>query len=157
MKRSLYFSTDEDLRPWCFAENLKTDKEEKFVDLVRCQHRFTTRYFKDLKSNNTNFHFKDLIAAHIHMAVDAANQDSKQGNHGKSASWMDDQCHTYLDMVDQVMINGIKPDIVQDARWTLMLRCFTWSRSVHLVDKWEPGWAPQNAAVYRSQIPVWIS
>ena len=141
----------------CFAENLKTAKEEEFVHLLRCQHRSTTEYFQELKSNITNFRFKDLVAAHIHMAVDAASQDSKQENHGKPASWMDDRCYTYVDMVDKVVINGIKPEIVQDAWWTLMLRCFTWSRSVYLVDKWVPGWAPQKAAVYRSQIPVWLS
>jgi hypothetical protein len=140
----------------------------------------TTTFFKYLQGKylplesrfekfGTGFHYPDLVAAHIEMAVEAHHESrAKPLEQRRDCDeldnfrflWMTEQAHLYVDKLGQVedaMLRRnqyLARDDIRDAWWTMMLKGIVWKFSVqpHV----PPGYAPIPSHFYGSEFPVYI-
>lgn len=140
----------------------------------------TTMFFKYLQKKYpplesqyekyaTGFHYPDLVAAHIEMAVEAHRESQAKPLEQRRDCdeldyfrflWMTEQAHLYVDKLGQVedaMLRRnryLARDDIRDAWWTMMLKGIVWKFSVqpHV----PPGYAPIPSHFYGSEFPIYI-
>lgn len=112
--------------------------------------------------------YRDLVAAHIAMAVTCPAEAEKNVGNGtdKSARWwngavrshhMAETMHLYIDRIPKVVDFMVKRGYddqcaLRDGWWTMILRAMCWQRSMVFVDR---KLAPSG--LYDSKVPVYIA
>lgn len=160
---------------------------QRILEMLRRIHGRTTEYFIELmkrypltaeKGESKGLLYRNLVAAHIEMAVCANREEQKKAakdkrkgedaedlsQHMFARAWMSETAHLYADhhkkVVDSIInchqeleSKDARQDI-QNAWWMLMIRGIVWNMSLFRV---LPQGYPLPSQFYGSQSPVFIA